>query len=164
MQHCSNHPPFEQNKKQQSSSPKWCTCCEKELQMCTRPRRRTPCHKCQKRDIMACCGAPRLSTNQSLNPSSSASSILQPKRRPGLQIRVSSHRSRKITFKLDTGTEVIAVSQKMYQALPYTPPLNTYLKILLGSSMKPLQCVGECNIAFITRRDPTLSSFLLSKA
>ena len=43
------------------------------------------------------------------------------------EIFVGSHGSHKVTFKLDTGAEVTAVSQETYQMLPDAPPLSTPL-------------------------------------
>ena len=52
----------------------------------------------------------------------------------------------KVTFKLDTGAEVTALSQGAYETLSGTPPLSTPTKILCGPSRKPLQVVGQCQL------------------
>ena len=80
------------------------------------------------------------------------------------EIVVGSHRSRKVTFKLDTGAEVTAVSQETYQALPDAPPLSTPVRTLRGPAMKPLRCVGNAISASSMERGHALSSCLLSKA
>ena len=49
-----------------------------------------------------------------------------------------------ITFKLDTGAEVTAISHNTYRKLPDAPPLNTSDKVLCGPSRKPLQVLGWC--------------------
>ena len=50
-----------------------------------------------------------------------------------------------LTFKLDTGAEVTAISVSCYQSLSHPPPLNTTDRILCGSSHQPLQVRGQCN-------------------
>ena len=51
----------------------------------------------------------------------------------------------KVTFKLDTGTEVIAVSKYMYNnKLRNAPLLNTPQCKLCGSSTKPLNVLDQC--------------------
>ena len=83
-QHRTNRPPFKQNEKQQTSSPKRCTRCGKEPHTRSKcPAKYAVCHKCQKKDIKARCAAPRPSTDQRSTPSSLTPSTLQPKRRPG---------------------------------------------------------------------------------
>ena len=49
-----------------------------------------------------------------------------------------------LTFKLDTGAEVTAISDSCYQSLSHQPPLNTPDKVLYGPSHKPLQVRGQC--------------------
>ena len=51
-----------------------------------------------------------------------------------------------VTFKLDTGAEVIAISHTTYQQLPDAPPLSTPSKVLCGPARKPLQVLGQCEI------------------
>ena len=49
-----------------------------------------------------------------------------------------------VTFKLDTGEEVTAISHTTYQQLPDAPPLSTPSKVLCGPARKPLQVLGQC--------------------
>ena len=51
-----------------------------------------------------------------------------------------------VTFKLDTGEEVTAISHTTYQQLPDAPPLSTPSKVLCGPARKPLQVLGQCEI------------------
>ena len=48
-----------------------------------------------------------------------------------------------LTFKLDTGAEVTAISREAYRKLPNAPPLSTPEKILCGPSRKHLPVVGQ---------------------
>ena len=49
-----------------------------------------------------------------------------------------------LTFKLDTGAEVTAISDSCYQTLSHPPPLITPDKALYGPSHQPLQVRGQC--------------------
>ena len=53
-----------------------------------------------------------------------------------------------MTFKLDTGAEVTAVSQETYQKLPNAPQLSSPQRTLCGPSCKPLQVLGQCQMDF----------------
>ena len=149
VQHSSNRLPFKQNEKQQSSSAKQCTRCGKEPRTCSKcPANDAVCHKCQKKGHYSL-----LCRSKRVDKSTLDSEFLDTTTTPAeeawfAEILVGSHRSHKVTFKLDTGAEVTAVSHETYQTLPDAPPLNTPAKILRGPSTKPLQCVAECNIYF----------------
>jgi hypothetical protein len=54
------------------------------------------------------------------------------------EILVGKGNKKKVTFKLDTGAEVTAVSQETYQMLPDAPPLSTPQRTLCGPSRKPV--------------------------
>ena len=114
-QHRSNRPPLKQNEKQQSSSPKRCTCCGKEPHMRSKCLAKDAvCHKCQKKGHYSslCC-------SKTVDKSTLDSEFLDTVNTPAeenawfTETQVGSHRSHKITFKLDTGTEVTPVSQQM---------------------------------------------------
>ena len=64
-----------------------------------------------------------------------------------------------ITFKLNMGAEVTAISQDTYQMLPRAPPLNTPQRVLCGPSRKPLQVVGQCHV-HLTHRERSTSQQL----
>ena len=51
-----------------------------------------------------------------------------------------------VTFKFDTGAEVMAVSRETYRQLQDAPPLNTSQRTLCGPSRKPLKVVGQCSV------------------
>ena len=53
-----------------------------------------------------------------------------------------------VTFKLDTGAEVTAVSKETYHNLQDAPPLNTPQRTLCGPSRKPLNVLGQCEVIF----------------
>ena len=145
-QHRSNRPPFKQNEKQHT--PKRCTRCGKEPHTRSKcPAKDAVCHKCQKKGHYG-----SLCRSKTVDESTLDSEFLDAVTTPAgekawfAEILVGSHRSCKVTFKLDTGAEVTAVSQETYQALPDASPLSTPVRTLHGPAMKPLQCVGECNI------------------
>ena len=145
VQHRSNRPPFKQNEKQHTPSPKRCTCCGKELHMCSKcPAKDAVCHKFQKKGHYG-----SLCRSKTVDESTLDSEFLDAVTTPAgekawfAEILVGSHRSRKVTFKLDTGAEVTAVSQETYiSGTARCTPVRT----LCGPAMKPLQCVGKCNI------------------
>ena len=55
-----------------------------------------------------------------------------------------------LTFKLDTGAEVTAISDSCYYSLSHPPMLKNPQKVLYGPSRHPLQVVGQChsNLSF----------------
>ena len=58
----------------------------------------------------------------------------------------------KVTFKLDTGAEVTAVSRETYEKLRNAPPLNTPQRILCGPSRKPLKVLGQFDIDLVHKK------------
>jgi len=64
-----------------------------------------------------------------------------------------------VTFKLDTGAEVTAVSQETFLKLPDAPQLTTPKRILCGPSRKPLHVLGQCQID-LSHRDRSSSQHI----
>ena len=60
-----------------------------------------------------------------------------------------------ITFKLDTGAEVTAISHTTYQQLPDAPTISTLRKVLCGPARKPVQVLGQCEIDLSYRERST---------
>ena len=69
-----------------------------------------------------------------------------------------------ITFKLDTGAEVTAISHCTYQQLIAAPPLQTPDKVLCGPARKPLEVVGQCQVTLTHRgRSTKQQLFVVAK-
>ena len=141
--HRSNRP--KRSEKQQPPSPKRCTCCGKEPHTRSKcPAKDAVCHKCQKKGhYSSMCRS--TTVNESTLDDSFLDTVTTPTDEKAWFVEILVGGS-KVTFKLDTGAEVTAVSEETYRTLPDAPPLSTPAKILRGPSTKPLQCVGECNI------------------
>ena len=115
------------------------------------------CHKCHKKGHYV---AQYLTKNASLNNTTAldtafldATSSSSHKTARYADIQVG---KQMVKFKLDTGTDVTAVSQKAYQALQNAPPLNTPHKLLCGPSKKPLHVVGQCQLHLSYKRRTSL--------
>ena len=142
-EHCSNRP--KHSEKQQLPSPKRCKRCGKEPHTRSKcPAKDAVCHKCQKKGHYGSMCRSMTVKKSTLNDSF-LDTVTTPTDEKAWFVEILVGGS-KVTFKLDTGTEVTAVSEETYRALPDAPPLSTPAKILRGPSTKPLQCVGECNI------------------
>ena len=51
-----------------------------------------------------------------------------------------------MTFKIDTGAEVTAISQADWNSLPQAPPIEKCSKILSGPDNTPLEVMGEATV------------------
>ena len=51
-----------------------------------------------------------------------------------------------VTFKVDTGAEVTAVSENTWKSMPQTPTLQKATKTLCGPDCKPLTLLGETEV------------------
>ncbi len=54
--------------------------------------------------------------------------------------------SKPVTFKVDTGAEVTAVSENTWKSIPQTPTLQKATKTLRGPDCKPLTLLGETEV------------------
>ena len=129
--------------------PKQCTCCGKELHSRDKcPARDVTCHRCQKKGHYSTqCYSKRTSTApiSEVTSESHLDTAFLDTLTTGLEtswtIKLQLQRQM-LTFKMDTGAEVTAISEESYKNLgkhQLTPPE----KILYGPSRQPLQVIGQ---------------------
>ena len=123
-----------------SSSFKKCSRCGKEPHTRNKcPAKDAVCHACQKKGHYSSqCRSKTVDESTLESAFLDAATTSSEEKAWFAEIFVGSHGSHKVTFKLDTGAEVTAVSQEKYQTLPDAPPLSTPSKILRGPARKPL--------------------------
>ena len=129
-------------------STKQCTRCGKEQHTRNKcPARDATCHKCGKKGHYSTqCRSKTVDQSNLETAFLDAATAAAEENAWYADILVGKYRGERVTFKLDTGAEVTAVSQDTYRMLPEAPPLSTPQKILCGPSRKPLQVVGQCHI------------------
>ena len=147
----------------QRSSPKQCTRCGKEPHARDRcPAKNETCNKCQN---IGHYGAQCRTKNVSLDESGLETAFLDATtsttRETAWFVDISVGRHKKVTFKLDTGAEVTAVSQETYQAPHSLAPLRGSFVVHPGSP-----CKSSDNAALIlhTTGSPAVSRFSWWKA
>ena len=127
--------------------PKHCTRCGKEPHPRDRcPARNAVCHRCDKRGHYGSqCRSKNLDESAIETAFLDATTSQAEETAWFADISVCKL-NEKVTFKLDTGAEVTAVSQETYEQLRDAPPLNTPEKTLCGPSRKPLKVRGQCQM------------------
>ena len=142
------------------SSLKHCTRCGKEQHARDRcPAKDAVCHNCQKKGHYSsqCRSKVRKVDESNLETTfldATASSSAEGEMAWFSEILVGKQTKRKVTFKLDTGAEVTAVSHSTYKTLQDSPKLRSPQRTLCGPSQKPLQVVGQCKV-HLTHGDKT---------
>ena len=126
-------------------STKQCTRCGKEQHTRNKcPARDAKCHKCGKKGHYSTqCRSKTVDESNLETALLDAATAAAEENTWYADILVGKYRGEKVTFKLDTGAEVTAVSQDTYRMLSEAPPLSTLQKVLCGPSRKPLQVVGQ---------------------
>ena len=150
------HPRRKQYQRQQPSSSrkrpptdkrkanKQCTRCGKEPHSRDKcPAKDAECNKCHKRGHF---GAQCLSRIDSIGSQDTAfldSTTTDSKSAWYIELEIGDQAT---TFKMDTGAEVTAISEKTYKSLQSPPPLNPPDRILCGPAQKPLKVAGQCKL------------------
>ena len=124
-----------------TASTKQCTRCGKKQHTRNKcPARDATCHKCGKKGHYSTkCRSKTVDDSNLETAFLDAATAAAEENAWYADILVGKYRGEKVTFKLDTGAEVTAVSQDTYRMLPEAPPLSTPQKVLCGPSRKPLQ-------------------------
>ena len=125
-----------------------CTRCGKEPHTHDKcPAKEAICHRCQKKGHYSTqCRSTNIDESGLETAFLDAATMAEGETAWFAEILVGKDRKGKVTFKLDTGAEVTAVSQETYQMFPNAPPLRTPQRTLCGPSRKPLQVLGECQV------------------
>ena len=129
---------------------KQCTRCGKEQHARDKcPAKDATCHRCQKKGhYSALCFAKNVSTLSTEPYTSDLDTAFLDSASSGQGTAwfadVQMGESDSISFKLDTGAEVTALSHSTYQQLSNPPQLNAPDKALYGPSRRPLQVLGQC--------------------
>ena len=143
----------------QRSSPKQCTRCGKELHTRDRcPAKNETCNKCQK---IGHYGAQCRTKNVSLDESGLETAFLDATtsttRETAWFVDILVGRHKKVTFKLDTGAEVTAVSQETYKMLPGPPQLSTPARVLWVHPGSPCKSSDNAALILHTTGSPAVS-------
>ena len=125
-----------------------CTRCGKEPHTRNQcPAKDAICHRCQKKGHYSTqCRSKNVDESGLETAFLDAATMAEGETAWFAEILVGKGRKGKVTFKLDTGAEVTAVSQETYQMFPNAPPLSTPQRTVCAPSRKPLQVLGECQV------------------
>ena len=138
------------DKSKVKSQPKLCMRCGKEPHAYNKcPAKDATCRKCQRKGHYSSqCRSKHVDESGLETTFLDATTSSSPTGETAwfVKVCVGRHAKKEVTFKLDTGAEVTAISQETYQELPNAPSLSAPQRTLCGPSRRPLQVLGQCQI------------------
>ena len=107
------------------------------------------------KDTIARSASPRQSHNSSLG-----TNVTSTGQKAGWFADIQLGDQETLTFKLDKGAEVTAISDSAYKSLSHPPPLNTIDRVLFGASHQPLEVKGQCSCHLSFKGRESLQKYL----